>query len=135
VAINELILPYLVSEENFPDKAFILKEAGSGDWMYVILDGRVKIKKNTSKGMLTIDTLTEGDFIGETILFKEMAAQRQYSAIAEGPVLVGSLDLERLIQEWENQPEKLRKLISTLMENLDQSIEKMVTMVERSEQP
>jgi CRP-like cAMP-binding protein len=70
VAINELILPYLVSEENFPDKAFILKEAGSGDWMYVILDGRVKIKKNTSKGMLTIDTLTEGDFIGETILFK-----------------------------------------------------------------
>jgi hypothetical protein len=64
-----------------------------------------------------------------------MAAQRQYSAIAEGPVLVGSLDLERLIQEWENQPEKLRKLISTLMENLDQSIEKMVTMVERSEQP
>jgi hypothetical protein len=28
VAINELILLYVMSEENFPDKAFILKEGG-----------------------------------------------------------------------------------------------------------
>lgn len=134
MAINEQILPYVVSEENFPDKAIIVKEGGSGGWVYVILDGRVKVKKNTSKGMLTIETLAEGDFIGETILFRQTAAQRPYSAIADGPVLVGSLDLDRLIQEWENQPERLRKLISTLMGNLDQSIEKMVTMIERSEE-
>jgi len=133
MADSEKILPYVLSEENFPDKAFIVKEDGSGDWIYVILDGRVKIKKNTSKGMLTIDTLTEGDFIGEMVLFKEGGTQRPYSAIAEGPVLVGSLDLDQLIQDWENQPERLRKLISTLMENLDDSINKMVTMVERSE--
>ncbi len=133
MADSEQILPYVLSEESFPDKAFIFKEGGSGDWIYVILDGRVKIKKNTAKGMLTIDTLTEGDFIGEMVLFKQGGAQRLYSAIAEGPVLVGSLDLDQLIQDWENQPDRLRKLISTLMDNLDDSINKMVTMVERSE--
>lgn len=132
MTINEQIITYVLSEESFPDQAFIMKEGGSGDWMYVILEGQAKIKMNTSKGMLTIDTLTEGDFIGEKALFQKESVSRPHSAIADGQVLVGTLDMEQLLRDWKSQSERLKKLISSLMENYDESIKQVVKIVERS---
>ena len=132
MAVNPEILNYVVNEENYSDKAPIIKEGGRGDWLYVILEGRAKIKKQTSKGMLTIDTLTEGDFIGEMALLRLGDKTRFTSTIADGPVLVGTLDTERLIKEWNAQPLRLKKLISNLMKNLEETIEKAVTIVEVS---
>ena len=132
MTVDSEIMDYVVSEESFPDKAYIFKEGGSGDWIYVILEGRVKIKKQTSKGMLTIDTLSEGDFIGEISLFKEGNVKRNASAIAAGPVLVGTLDTEQLIRYWEKQSSRIKKLISSLMLNLEKAIQKVVSVVESS---
>jgi len=132
MAINPEIFSYVVNEEKYPDKTSIVKEGGRGDWLYVILEGRAKIKKQTSKGMLTIDTLTEGDFIGEMALLRLGDKIRATSTIADGPVLVGTLDTERLVQGWNSQPLRLKKLISNLMQNLEEAIEKAVTIVEVS---
>ncbi|UCD33555.1 MAG: cyclic nucleotide-binding domain-containing protein [Desulfobacterales bacterium] len=132
MTIDSAIMDYVVSEENFPDKAFVFKEGGSGDWIYVILEGRVKIKKQTSKGLLTIEALGEGDFIGEIALFKEGKVSRFTSAIADGPVLVGTLDTEQLTRDWEKQSPRIKKLISSLMLNLEDAIQKMVSVVETS---
>jgi len=96
------------------------------------LEGRVKIKKQTSKGMLTIDTLSEGDFIGEIALFKEGNVKRNASAIADGPVLAGTLDTEQLTQYWEKQSRRIKKLISSMMLNLEEAIQKVVLLVESS---
>jgi CRP-like cAMP-binding protein len=125
-------MDYVVSEENFPDKAFIFKEGGSGEWIYVVLEGRVKIKKQTSKGMLTIDTLAEGDIIGEIALFTEGTVKRNVTAVADGPVQVGTLDTEQLMREWEKQSPRIKKLISSLMLNLEDAIQKVVSVVESS---
>ena len=132
VSTDSEIIDYVVSEESFPDKAFVFKEGGSGDWIYVILEGRVKIKKQTSKGMLTIDTLSEGDIIGEVALFKEGTVKRNVSAIADGPVLVGTLDTEQLMRDWEKQSPRIKKLISSLILNLEDAIQKVVSVVEAS---
>ena len=132
MTIDSEIVDYVVSEESFPDKAYVFKEGGSGDWIYVILEGRVKIKKQTSKGMLTIDTLSEGDFIGEIALFKEGVVKRNASAIADGPVLVGTLDTEQLTRDWDRQSHRIKKLISSLMLNLEEAIQKVVAVVESS---
>jgi len=132
VTVASEIMDYVVSEERFPDKAYIFKEGGSGEWIYVILEGRVKIKKQTSKGMLTIDTLSEGDFFGEIALFKEGNVKRSASAIAEGPVLVGTLDTEQLTRYWEKQSPRIKKLISSLVLNLEDAIQKVISLVELS---
>jgi len=130
--VDPEMLNYVVGEESFPDNTYIFKEGGSGGWVYVILEGKVKIKKQTSKGLLTIDTLQEGDFMGEIALFKEGSVQRSASAVADGPVLVGTLDTDLLTRDWETQPPRLKKLISSLMQNLEDSIHKMISVVESS---
>lgn len=136
MAVSQDIFSYVVNEERFQDKAFIIKEGGRGDWIYVVLEGRVKLLKKTSKGMMTIDTLTEGDFIGEMSLLKQDNEPRIVSAIADGPVMVGALDTTLLKQDWETQPPRLKKLISSLIQNLEDAIKKAVAVVdERSSSP
>jgi CRP-like cAMP-binding protein len=136
MTVNQDVFSYVVNEERFPDKAFIIKEGGRGDWIYVILEGRVKLLKKTSKGMMTIDTLTEGDFVGEMSLLKRDSEPRIVSAVADGPVMVGSLDTTLLKQDWDAQPPRLKKLISSLIQNLEDSIKKAVSVVdERGSSP
>jgi CRP-like cAMP-binding protein len=135
MTVNSQLLNYIVSEESFPDKAVIIKEGSIGDWIYVILEGRVKIKKQTFRGMLTIDTLSEGDFVGEMAMLKQSNSIRTASAVADGQVLVGILDTIRLVQEWETQPPRIKKLISNLIQNLDESTKKAADMVVTPKQP
>lgn len=130
MTVSQDVLSFVVNEERFSDKAFIIKEGGRGDWIYVILEGRVKLLKKTSKGMITIDTLNAGDFIGEMSLLKQDNQPRTVSAVADGPVLVGTLDTTLLKQDWETQPPRLKKLISSLIQNLDDAMKKAVTVVD-----
>ncbi|MGD8450082.1 MAG: cyclic nucleotide-binding domain-containing protein, partial [Desulfobacterales bacterium] len=108
MSVSSEVLGYVVSEESYADKAVIVKEGSVGDWVYVILKGRVKIKKQTSGGLLTIDTLSEGNFVGEMAMLKHSNSKRTAWAVADGPVELGVLDSVRLAQEWESQPPKIK---------------------------
>jgi CRP/FNR family cyclic AMP-dependent transcriptional regulator len=133
MTVNPQVLGYIVSEESFSDKAVIFKEGSIGDWVYVILEGRVKIKKQTPRGLLTIDTLSEGSFVGEMAMLKQSNSTRTASAVADGPVVLGLLDSVRLVQEWESQPKRIKKLISNLIQNLEESTNKAVHMIVASQ--
>jgi len=132
MTINPEISDYLVEKKMFPDKAVINKEGVVTSRIYIILEGKAKIKKRGLKGSITIDTLSEGDFIGEMELLKQGERPQVVSTIADGPLSVGLLDTERLISEWNAQPDKLIKLISNLMLKLDNMISKAIVNVERS---
>jgi len=129
MTVNSQVLMYIVSEESFSDKAVIIKEGSIGDWVYVILEGRVKIKKQTSGGLLTVDTLSEGDFVGEMAMLKQGNSTRTASAVADGPVVLGLLDSVRLAQEWEAQPTRIKKVISNLIQNLEEVTKKAADMI------
>lgn len=129
MTVNSQVLGYIVSEERFSDKSVIIKEGSIGDWVYVILKGRVKIKKQTSGGLVTIDTLSEGNFVGEMAMLKQSNSTRTASAVADGPVVLGILDSVRLLQEWEAQPAKIKKLISNLIQNLEETTKKAADMI------
>jgi len=126
------ISDYLIENKTFPNKAVLNKEGAVTSRIYVILKGKAKIKKRGSKGLITIDTLSEGDFIGEMELLKQGEHSQAVSTVADGPVSVGVLDRDRLISEWNAQPEKLKKLISNLMLKLDNMINKAVVNIEMS---
>lgn len=129
MTVNSQVLGYIVSEERFSDQAVIIKERSIGEWVYVILEGRVKIKKQTSRGLLTVDTLSEGNFVGEMAMLKQSNSTRTASAVADGPVVLGLLDSVRLLQEWEAQPAKIKKLISNLIQNLEETTKKAADMI------
>ncbi len=129
MTVNSQVLDYIASEESFLDKSVIIKEGSMDDWVYVILEGRVKIKKQTSRGLLTIDTLSKGDFVGEMAMLKQSNSTRTALAVADGPVVLGILDSLRLAQEWEAQPTRIKKLISNLIQNLEEATKKAADMI------
>jgi len=131
MAVDQLLYVYVLNEEDYPANSVIVKEGSKGDWMYVILEGKVKVKKNTPKGMVTIGTLKEGDIIGEMALFDPVAADRTRtaSAIADGgPVKMGVLDTNRLLKDFESISPQLKGLTRTLVKRLSDTTRRAVNL-------
>jgi CRP-like cAMP-binding protein len=125
MAIDGMVYGFIVDEQEFPHKAVIIEEETVGDWVYVILEGKVKVKKKTAKGNITIASLTEGAVFGEVPLLEKTNRMRTASFVADGPVRVGVLDAERLERELENLSPTLRGLIRTLAKRLSETIGKI----------
>jgi CRP-like cAMP-binding protein len=125
MALESFMYGYIVKEEVFPDQATIIEEGKYGDWVYVIMAGRVKTKKRTSKGMFTIDTLGEGAVVGEVPFLKKTDRLRTASIIADGQVKLGLLDKERLEKEYEALSPQLKSLIRTIAVRLDETTKRV----------
>jgi CRP-like cAMP-binding protein len=113
----------MVEEQEYPDKKILLEENSVGDWVYVILEGEVKIKKRTKKGMITLATLGKGAIFGEMPLFLKRNRKRTATAQAHGRVRVGLLDTTRLDKEIESLSPQLRSLIKTLTKRCRERME------------
>jgi len=124
MALESFIYGYIVKEELFPDQARIIEEGKYGDWVYVVMEGRVKTKKRTSKGMLTINTLGEGSVIGEIPFLKKTDRLRTASIVADGQVKLGVLDKDRLEKEYEALSPQLKSLCRTMVLRLEETTKK-----------
>ena len=119
MALDSIVYGYIVREETYPRGATIIEEGSAGDWVYVVLEGTVRVKKRTSKGVVTIDTLGEGAVVGEMPFLEKTHRQRTASVIAEGVVKLGLLDKDRLEKEYETLSPQLKSLIRTLALRLE----------------
>jgi CRP-like cAMP-binding protein len=125
MAINSMIYGYMVDEHDYADKAVIIEEGSIGDWVYVILEGRVKMRKKTKKGMVTLATFKEGDIFGELPLFDKRDRIRTETVVANGPVKIGILDTSRLDKELELLSPQLRGLMRTLVSRYRDSVKRI----------
>ena len=125
MTIDSSVYGYMVDEHDYPDKKVILEEGSIGDWVYIVLEGRVKVKKKTAKGLVTLATLEEGAIFGEVQLFLKREKLRDTMVQAHGPVKVGILDTSRLDREFEQVSPQLKGLIKTLARRLSESIDKI----------
>jgi len=132
MGLEQFVYGYIALEEPYEDKAVIIEEGNKGDWIYVIIEGQVKVKKRTSGDTVTLQTLREGEFFGEMALLEPGKWIRTASVIAEGPVRVGVLDTERLIKEYETVSPRLRALFRSITTKLRETTKKAVKMVEES---
>ncbi len=132
MAIDGSIHEYLANEERHPDKAVIVREGISGDWVYAVLEGKAKVKKRSAKGLMTVDTLKEGDIFGELEYWHYPQRTRAASVVADGPVRVGVLDMERLLRDFESISPCLRSLIRTLMARLKETTDRAVSLATES---
>jgi len=130
MSIEPLISAYLASHETYKMGDIIIEEGSKGDWVYVVLEGQVKVTKRTSVGMLTIDVLKEGSIFGEMALFGNALQARSASVIAaDGNARVGVLDTQQLIENYESISLELRLLIKALIMGLKESNEKAAALV------
>jgi hypothetical protein len=105
---------YVVGEEEFRDGETIVTEWEHGSWIWVILDGKVKIMKETPKGKRAVALLGQGCFIGTftSLLLRECA--RSATATAVDNVYLGLLDTLRLSGEYSSLSYDFRRLLISL---------------------
>ena len=127
--------PYVVEVKTYSGGEVIIEEGSFGSWIYVILEGSVKVKKTTAKGMVTIDTLREGEVFGEMVFLEGGKMARSASVIAaEDRVKVGLLDTQRLVDDYEAVAPELKTLIQSLMNKLRDTTSKVCsTLVAKNE--
>lgn len=119
---------YIVNEEVHPDGTVIIKENSYGKWLYILLEGRAKVKKKTPKGEILIDYLEAGSVIGKVGLFGDAETQRYASLVSDGPVTIGVLDSQKLEKDWNTLSPQLRSLISSLIKKRQDAIGTLVSM-------
>ena len=124
MAIDGIIYAYIVKEEVVQPNFTIIEEGAKGDWLFVVLEGKVKVKKRTPERLVTIDTLGEGAIIGEIPFLLKTPQLRTASVISEGVVKLGILDKERLEKEYELLSPQLKSLINTLVLRLRETTKK-----------
>ncbi len=122
MTIDGLVYGYVASEEVYPDKAVIIEEGSKGDWVYLILEGSAKVRKRTRKGVVTLDTLSEGDIFGEMVLLETGQELRSASVVAAGGLVrLGVLDSERLVKDYGTLSPQLRALMRSLIRRLKET--------------
>ena len=126
--VNSKLFKYVVNEESFPDKALVIEEGKLGNWVYLVLEGKIKIQKSSPKGKLNLATLSPGAIFGELIFLQMKEGYRTASAVADGPVTLGVLDMELLSKEYRSVAPLLKVLISNLARRLQESTEKLVSL-------
>jgi len=108
----------LLEEEEYQDGDVILREGTSTDWIYIILEGKVRIQKSTPKGAVAVATIGEGQIVGEMAFLERGKEPRAASAVASGHVRLGVLDRDRLTKEYDSLSPLFRKLILTLVRRM-----------------
>jgi len=105
---------YVMDEEEFRDGEKIIAEGGHGNWIWAILEGMVKITKETSNGLITLAQLGEGCFIGALASFLLRGHVRSATVTAVGEVQLGVLDTQRLAGEYATLSSDFRALLLSL---------------------
>jgi len=128
--IQSVMQIYLSGEETYESGDIIIEEGSRGNWVYIVLEGQVKVTKRTEAGIITMDTLKQGAIFGEMSLFGKFLDGRSASVIAaDGRVKVGVLDFQLLRRDYESLSPRLRLLIDTLIVKLKESNERVAAFV------
>jgi CRP-like cAMP-binding protein len=112
---------YVVEEEDYRDGDKIVTEGKYGNWIWVILEGKVEVVKETPHGPRRIVSLTVGSFVGT--LSTTMPGQfnvRTASVYAVGSVQLGLLDSQRLYSEYIKLSPQFKDIILSLGKRMKQ---------------
>ncbi len=112
----ESIVSHLI-ERRFPKHATIVEEGLPGDYMYLLLEGRVKVAKLSTDGREKIlDFLESGDFFGEMALVDQ--APRSASVKALTDVCLLALSRADFLELLRKNPEPALAVIQELSRRL-----------------
>lgn len=99
----------IASEETYRDGQIVFKEGAPGDWVYVIISGKVKIIKNVRGSSFIIAILEAGEVFGELSFLGGIS--RTATAQAVGETKLGIIDRDSLDAEFNKISSDFRYLI------------------------
>jgi CRP/FNR family cyclic AMP-dependent transcriptional regulator len=101
----------------YAESEFVFREGEKGEAMYLIVEGEVEIRKDTSgSSAKTLVKLKKGDLFGEMALIDHKL--RSASAITAGPAKLLALNAQLFDAMIEQNPDFSRKMIRVLAERL-----------------
>ncbi len=104
----------ILEYENFIDGRTVIWEGGHGNWMWIILEGVVRISKKTTKGEITIARLGEGCFLGNLSAFRIHGKGRSAKGTVEGKTTLGLLNFLPLSDEFTFLSNEFKDLLLSL---------------------
>ncbi|MEI6127771.1 MAG: cyclic nucleotide-binding domain-containing protein [Pseudomonadota bacterium] len=90
--VSAIINGFVTGRLLFKPGDTLFHEGGEAGDVFIVLKGRVRIKKKAPKGMVNLAVLEAGDMLGETSFFDTTALRRATTAVAETEVILGVLD-------------------------------------------
>ena len=112
-------MAHLMQEVEIPEGAEIVKEGETGNCMYIIHSGEVKMHK----GQHILATLKEKDFFGELSLLD--TETRSASAVAATDCVLFHIDQDPFYDLMESRPEVVKGVIKILCKRLRAANEKI----------
>lgn len=130
MSMNQVVYSYVVREEIYSEGDVIIQEGSQTDWVCVILEGTIKMKKKTPRGQVAMGTLKTGAILGEMTFLAPDNAGRSVSAVAaDKRVRLGILDSQRLRREYESVPPRIKEVLQALIKRLRVANEKVCDIV------
>jgi CRP-like cAMP-binding protein len=111
----------VVAEETYQDGQIIFEEGNSGDWMYVILSGNVKISKTVGGKKLIIKKLQTDEVFGELGFLGHI--KRTATAQAIGETTVGVIDRAFLDREFNKLSPDVRDILIAVVKRFKEIID------------
>jgi len=106
----------------------VVKEGDSGDFMFIIVEGKVKVLLKRGKKEIVLATLEKGNFFGEMSLFGKKARSASVEAITDLKLLkITREDIDRLS---ETNPKLLSEFTMGLCTELCQRVSRTSTSLE-----
>jgi CRP-like cAMP-binding protein len=109
---------HVVDEDSFERGRTIVEQGRFGNWIWVILDGTADVVRHTADGKFNLARLGPGAFIGGIGALLARNHSRSASVIARESVLLGVIDTQRLMAEYERMSAELRKVFWGLNDRL-----------------
>jgi CRP-like cAMP-binding protein len=110
--------------KNFAKGTILCREGDAGHEMFIIQQGKVRVRKKVGKGEKVLAELSDGEFIGEMALLLGMDRSATVEVIEDAKVLVVGPDtFESLLK---NSPEiamKMLKKMALRLRALDDKLE------------
>jgi hypothetical protein len=119
---------YVLDEESFERGHTIVQQGRFGNWIWVILDGTADVVRHTSSGKYNVARLGPGAFIGSISALVSRNHSRRASVIARESVLLGVVDTQRLIAEYEGMTPDFRKVLWGLNDRIHRITDRAVQM-------
>jgi CRP-like cAMP-binding protein len=119
---------YIVDEESFDPGQAIVEQGRFGNWIWVILDGTADVVRHTASGKHNVARLGPGAFIGSLGALLSPHHKRHASVIARESVLLGVVDTQRLVVEYDRMTPEFRKVLWGLNDRFQRITDRAVQM-------
>ena len=111
----------IASKEVYGDGKIILKEGSTGNWMYVVISGKVEISRIIEGKKVVLQMLEKDEVFGELVFLGDTS--RTATAQAVGETTVGVVEHEFLTEELNKLSPKFRHILMGIVKKLKRTTE------------